>query len=126
LLGIAVFGYLYKITFENNADIGPVTKALAAIGIFMFGICALTALVFRFFANEGARFYIQALRSTPDIYDGTQEQRTKEQRELAEESLETRFKKVVICRWSKAIAASSLGLGGVLEAIAFCLLLFGL
>jgi hypothetical protein len=133
LLGIAVFGYLYKVTFENDASIGA-AKVPAALGVFMFGVCALTALAFRFFANEGARFYIQALRSTPDNADCTQEKRTKEQKHLAKEeqkqlataSLETRHKKVVICRWSKAIATSSLALGGVLEALAFCLLLFGL
>jgi hypothetical protein len=118
LLGIAVFGYLYKITFENNANIGT-AKVPAALGVLMFGISALTALVFRFFATEGARFYIQALRYTPPNADPAQKER-------AEESLEARHGKVVICRWSKAVAAIALGLGGVLEAIAFCLLLFGL
>jgi len=64
LLGIAVFGYLYKITFENNANM-EIAKYPAAAGVVMFGICALTALIFRYFATEGARFYIQALRYTP-------------------------------------------------------------
>ena len=63
LLGIAVFGFLYKITFEAGAPIG-VAKIPAALGILAFGISAAGALVFRFFASEGARFYIEALRFT--------------------------------------------------------------
>src|SRR5918995_2046278 len=119
LLGIAVFGFLYQTALENDANIDA-AKDLAALGIFMFGISAASALIFRFFAIEGARFYIQALRSTPFRNDGTQELRTPEQSERAKESLETRFRKVVICRWSKATAAIALGLGGVLEAVAYC------
>jgi hypothetical protein len=61
LLGIAVFGFLYKITFEAGAPIG-VAHVLAALGILAFGISALAALVFRFFAIESLGLYIQALR----------------------------------------------------------------
>ena len=117
LLGIAVFGYLYKITFENNANM-EIAKYPAAAGVVMFGICALTALIFRYFATEGARFYIQALRYTPTNNAG------RAQEERAEESINARHGKVVICRWSKASAAIALGLGGVSESAAFCLLLF--
>jgi hypothetical protein len=92
----------------------------------LFGIRAASALVFRFFATEGARFYIEALRFTPASVDSTQEQRAQKREQRAKLSLDTRHKKVIICRWSKAIAAFTLGLGGVLEAVAFCVLLFNL
>jgi len=119
-LGIAVFGFLYKFIFP---DLDPtatliqelptnsaLSKALAAFGILMFGISAVGALVFRYFATEGARFYIEALRCTPD-------------RDRAKESLDKRHKKILVCRWSKAIAALTLASGGVLVAVALFLLL---
>jgi hypothetical protein len=116
LLGIAVFGFLYKITFEAEANIG-VAKVPAAVGVLAFGISALGALIFRFFAAEGARFYIEALRFiTPANADRAQKERAKE-------SLDTRYRKVLICRWSKGIAAAALASGGVFEAVAFFLLL---
>jgi hypothetical protein len=115
LAGIAVFGFLYKITFEAGATIG-VAKVPAALGILAFGISAFAALVFRFFAAEGARFYIEALRFTRAYADGAQKQ-------LARKRLDIRDKKIRICRTSKGIAAGTLALGGVLEAAAFALLL---
>jgi len=115
LLGIAVFGFLYKITYEAGATIG-VAKVPAALGILAFGISAFAALVFRFFAAEGARFYIEALRFTPRNADYAQIER-------ARKSLDTRAWKVQVCRRSKEIAAVALALGGVLEALAFFLIL---
>jgi hypothetical protein len=115
LAGIAVFGFLYKITFEAGATIG-VAKVPAALGILAFGISAASALVFRFFAAEGARFYIEALRFNPPNADSAQKKR-------ARESLEIRDEKVRFCRLSKEIAALALAVGGVLEAFAVCLLL---
>jgi hypothetical protein len=115
LAGIAVFGFLYKITFEAGATMG-VAKVPAALGILAFSISAASALVFRFFAAEGARFYIEALRFTRAYADGAQKQ-------LARKRLDIRDKKIRICRTSKAIAAVTLALGGVLEAAAFALLL---
>jgi hypothetical protein len=115
LAGIAVFGFLYKITFEAGATIG-VAKVPAALGILAFGISAASALVFRFFAAEGARFYIEALRFNPPNADSAQKKR-------ARESLEIRDEKVRFCRLSKEIAALALAVGGALEAIAVCLLL---
>jgi hypothetical protein len=109
LAGIAVFGFLYKITFEAGATMG-VAKVPAALGILAFSISAASALVFRFFAAEGARFYIEALRFPTDM-------------ERAQKSLDIRDKKVSFCRRSKEIAALALAVGGVLEAIAVFLLL---
>ncbi len=43
LLGIAVFGFLYKIIFEANLGMSTLTQfasTLAAIGVLMFGISA--------------------------------------------------------------------------------------
>lgn len=130
LLGIAVIGFLYKTISETDSHIGVAT-APAALGVLLFGISAASALVFRFFATEGARFYIEALRFAPANVDspqeeGTEAQNAQERERRAQLSLDTRHKKIVICRWSKAIAAFALGLGGVLEAVAFCVLLFNL
>lgn len=116
LLGIAVFGFLYEKIFK---DIGPqelctnlgAAKYLAAVGVIMFGISAAVALIFRYCATEGARFYIEALRLKSK--NGNR----------AQESLDKRYQKILICRWSKLTAAVTLGLGGLLMAVAFCLLL---
>jgi len=118
LAGIAVFGFLYQLMFQNldPSKLPTATNVLAAFGVLMFGISAASALVFRFFATEGARFYIEALRFTAANAG-------REQNERARKSLDIRDEKVRICRWSKGIAAASLALGGALEAFAFFLLL---
>jgi hypothetical protein len=114
LAGIAVFGFLYEYLSSSNSP--TITNVLAAFGVLMFGISAAFALIFRFFATEGARFYIEALRFTPANADCAQKER-------ANKSLSIRLGKVRICRMSKAFAALALALGGMLEAFAFFLLL---
>jgi hypothetical protein len=114
LAGIAVFGFLYEYLVSSESPI--IANVLAAFGVLMFGISAASALVFRFFATEGARFYIEALRFTPANAGS-------EQKERARKSLDIRDAKVRICRTSKGIAAVTLAFGGVLEAFAFFLLL---
>ena len=114
LAGIAVFGFLYEYLVSSESP--TTTNVLAAFGVLMFGISAANALIFRFFATEGARFYIEALRFTPANAGS-------EQKERARTSLDIRDAKVRICRTSKGIAAVTLALGGVLEAFAFFLLL---
>jgi hypothetical protein len=116
LLGIAVFGFLYKITFEAGATLG-LAKVLAALGIFAFGISALFALAFRFYAVESFDLYIQAFR----FKDATLPQGGD-----AQERLNRRHGRNVICTTSKAIAAGTLALGGVLEAVAVILIIFEL
>jgi hypothetical protein len=113
LAGIAVFGFLYEYLISST---NVLANVLAAFGVLMFGISAASALVFRFFASEGARFYIEALRFT-------RANAGREQKERAKKSLDIRDEKVRICRTSKGIAAVTLALGGVLEAFAFFLLL---
>jgi hypothetical protein len=114
LAGIAVFGFLYEYLLESRPPM--TTNVLAAFGVLMFGISAASALVFRFFATEGARFYIEALR-----FNGANAGPA--QKERARRSLDIRYDKVRICRPAKGIAAVSLALGGVLEALAFFVLL---
>lgn len=116
LLGIAVFGFLYKITFEAGAPIG-VAHVLAALGILAFGISALTALVFRFVATTSLGFYIQALRFT---------ECTPPKMEDAKKSLDRRHLRNRICTRSKAIAALTLAVGGALVAFAVILFIFDL
>jgi hypothetical protein len=115
LAGIAVFGFLFDYLISSNSP--EITNVLAAFGVLMFGISAASALVFRFFAAEGARFYIEALRFTPANADCAQN------KERARKSLDIRDERIRICRTSKGIAAVALALGGVLEALAFFLLL---
>jgi hypothetical protein len=113
LAGIAVVGFLFQYLISSNspttinvlAVLAILAKVLAAFGVLMFGISAASALVFRFFAAEGARFYIEALRFTPANADGAQKQR-------ARKRLDIRDKKIQICRTSKGIAAVTLALGG--------------
>jgi len=120
LLGIAVFGFLYKTIFEANVDFSklpPIAPLLAAIGVVMFGVSALFALVFRFFATTSLGFYIQALRFT---------ECTPPKMEDAKKSLDRRHLRNRICTRSKLIAAVTLGLGGGLEAVAvFLFIAFG-
>jgi len=113
LAGIAVFGFLYEYLISST---NVLANVLAAFGVLMFGISAASALVFRFFASEGARFYIEALRFA-------RANAGREQKERAKKSLDIRDEKVRICRTSKGIAAVTLAFGGVLEAFAFFLLL---
>ena len=131
MAGIAVFGFLYRNLFHNtNSDsiageIVVYAKMLSAFAVIMFAMSMAFALVFRFCATQGARFYIQALRFTP----GEVEPEEKSQNTLhvdwnrAQESLNTRYKYIIACRWSKLLAALALGSGGFLMAIALCLLL---
>ena len=114
LAGIAVFGFLYEYLSSSNSSI--ITNVLAAFGVLMFGISAAFALFFRFFATEGARFYIEALRFTPA-------NATCAQKDRAQQSLDIRDGKIRFCRTSKAIAAVTLAVGGMSEAFAFFLLL---
>jgi hypothetical protein len=116
LLGIAVFGFLYEKIFKGidpqkfYTNIG-VAKNLAAAGVLMFGISAAGALTFRYFATEGIRFYIEALRLK------------KEDDDRAQKSLNRRYRQIRICRGAKVIAAVALALGGVLMSVALYLLL---
>lgn len=116
LAGIAVFGFLLKNVFKLNEKsefltIIGIAKTLAGIAVLMFCISAVCALIFRFFAAEGARFYIEALRFRPENLN------------LSQQSLDVRYRKIRVCRWSKATAAISLALGGVFIATALLLLL---
>ena len=131
LLGIAVFGFLYKIIFEANLlsklpqtapklaafGVSITAPELDAIGVLMFGISALFALGFRFFAIGSLGLYIQALRFKECTPSKTGD---------AEESLNKRHRRNVICTGLKAIAAVTLALGGASEAVAVFLFIFEL
>jgi hypothetical protein len=131
LLGIAVFGFLYKIIFESNLlskllqtapklavfGVSITAPELAAFGVLMFGISAFSALGFRFFAIGSLGLYIQALRF---------KECTPSKTEDAEESLNKRHRRNLICTGSKAIAAVTLALGGLSEALAVFLFIFEL
>jgi hypothetical protein len=68
--GLAIFGFIYEkmfsLTFlKSTAPFATQAKYTAAAGVLLFSICAASALVFRFFATEGAKYYIEALRFAP-------------------------------------------------------------
>lgn len=119
LLGIAVFGFIY--TRQIFQGLGPweyPAKILAALSIIAFGISALSALAFRYFAVEGARYYIEALRFLPtNVNLPTNVKR-------AEESLHARMKKIYLARITKLCSAVSLGVGGFLVAACIITLVF--
>ncbi len=126
LLGIAVFGFLYK---EMFADLGPsplftwggVAKALAALGVIAFAVAAVAAIIFRFAATEGARYYIEGLRFCEE--DRAQESRDK-RTARAQESLNTRYDRIVIARRTKPLAVFALGLGGLLMTLSVALTIY--
>jgi hypothetical protein len=93
--------------------IGGVAKTLAAFGVLAFGVAAVAALIFRFAATEGARYYIEGLRFREDIDDP----------DRAQESLCKRRDRIVIARLTKPTAVIMLGLGAVLVALSLALLL---
>jgi hypothetical protein len=116
--GLAIFGFIYEKMFSPTslnatAPFATQAKTAAAVGVLLLGICAASALVFRYFATEGARYYIEALRFAPPS-DATDVPRSSK-------SLQIRRKRVKICKISKAFSAVSLGLGGVLIAASFFL-----
>lgn len=115
LLGIAVFGFLYKEIFMNLYHCGlfsiiGIAKLLGATGVLMFGLSAASALLFRYKATEGVRYYIMAFRFSK-IGDSVNSQA----------SLDKRKKIIATCIWSKISAALTLALGGVLVAFALIL-----
>jgi hypothetical protein len=129
LLGIAVFGFLYKIMFEANLDSSKLTQPkltyiaiLGAIGVAMFGISATFALLFRFLSTKSLDLYIEALRFTEltPAKEEAKEENAKN-KECAKDSLERRHLWDIFCKRFKFIAAVTLGLGGVSEAIAVIL-----
>jgi hypothetical protein len=124
LLGIAVFGFLYKIIFEENLGSSTLTQTvstLGAIGVAMFGISATFALLFRFLSTKSLDLYIEALRFTECTPSKPEDAKKKQ---CAKDSLDRRHRWDRICERSKAIAAVTLGLGGLSEAIAVFLFVF--
>jgi hypothetical protein len=118
LLGITVFGFLYKEVFwgfnpneHPNVQIDDVKK-IASWSIFLFGICTLLALVFRYFSAESTRYYIEGLRF---LEAGKQDD--------ARLKLKWRNRAVIICVVSKAGAAVCLAAGAMLVAEVFIKLL---
>jgi hypothetical protein len=130
LLGVAVFGFLYKIIFEANLDSSKLTQPkltliaiLGAIGVAMFGISATFALLFRFLSTKSLDLYIEALRFT-ELTPANEE--NAKNKECAKDKLDRRHLWDRFCERSKFIAALALGLGGALEAFAVFLFIFDL
>lgn len=123
--GMAVFGFIYEKAFStlcstSNPNVVALAKVLAATGVLDLSMCAACALVFRYSATEGARYYIQALRFASD----DNKDPFTDKMEHSRRSLEMRNQKIIVCIGSKILAAFFLGLGGLFIAVSFCLLLF--
>lgn len=118
LLGIGVFGFLYKevfIDFEvaTHPDINiDLAKSLASWGIILFGITSIFALIFRYFSSEWVRIYLEGLRYIEANCISK-----------AEKKLKARPWILAVCIFSKAMSASSLAVGAFLSALAFFQLL---
>jgi len=127
--GLAIFGFIYEKMFSptllnSTAPFATPAKCTAAIGVLLLSICAASALVFRYFATEGARYYIEALRFAPSstatdvTHSSTATDVTR-----SKKSLTIRRKRIKFCIISKAISAICLGFGGVFIAASFCFVL---
>lgn len=116
LLGIAVFGFLFKEIIQDVdaealkamdicTDFESV-RIYGAYGVIMFVLSIGCALYFRYKATEGIRYYIMALRFMK-----------KGEKPNAEYSLCRREKVIGLCRVCKAGAAIFLWLGGGFVAL---------
>jgi hypothetical protein len=117
--GLAIFGFIYEKMFSpilnSTAPFATQAKNTAVAGVLLLSICAASALVFRYFATEGARYYIEALRFAPSS--------TTKNVSRSAESLKKRRRRIKICKISKALSALCLGLGSVFIAASFCFVL---
>lgn len=123
LAGLAVFSFIYT----QNAHLPETLDKLAAkdvyalSGVVMFTLSAVFALVFLFSVSEGLRWYIAGLRyrthNAPKAQpaDG---QATSGKKGSADDYLAEREKWIGRCRWSKALAALTLALGGICMGLA--------
>lgn len=117
--GLAIFGFIYEKMFssilKSTAPFATQAKYTAVAGVLLLSACSACALVFRYFATEGARYYIEALRFAPSS--------TIKNVSRSTESLTKRRRRVKICKISKAFSALFLGLGGFFIAVSFCFVL---
>ena len=115
LAGLAVFSFIYK----QGSDLPRTISALALkdvfalLGVAMFSLSVVSALVFLYSASEGLRWYIAGLR-----YRSQQEQAASDKERSDHDYLAERNRWIVQCRWSKLLAALTLALGGICMALA--------
>lgn len=87
-------------------------KSLAAWGVFMFGVAAFFALVFRYWSAEAFRLYVEGLRFKDVKNPG-----------MSQLKLTRRNRVVFVCIVAKAGAALALATGAMLISFSFyCLL----
>jgi hypothetical protein len=108
--GLAVFSFIYKPeTLGNLATKDP----FALLGVVMFSLSLVFALVFLYSASEGLRWYIAGLRAwSPAGQAASAKQGSNF------DYLKERHKWMVWCHWSKSLAALTLALGGICMALA--------
>lgn len=127
LLGIAVFGFLIKEVFFDQAG-NPISKPsiwLSALGVLALAVSAALALAHRYYATDAFRYYLYGLRTLS--IDATDE-KPKERAQRLERTrvhLSKRDSWLARCIWFKILSVASLALGAVLIALAFAVILWG-
>lgn len=110
LLGIAIFGFLFKEVFIDSGigqyRIGSI-KLLSQLSLAFFAASTVSALIYRYGSTEAMMHFFRGLK-----YSG--EERSQ---------LQTRNRWLTRCLVFKIISALCLGLGAVCSAIAFFMLL---
>lgn len=113
LLGLSVIGFLYKFVFlnsSNNTNLS-LTKFFSGISALFFALSAALALLHKYFATDGLRYYIYGLRCISSNIESSVE--------LTKLNLIKRKKKVKNCLFYKSTSAVLLSLGALMVAIAF-------
>lgn len=124
LLGIGVFGLLFKDTFAPIDWVSASTSLFAAsyvstASVILFGCAAACALAHRFFSSEAARYFLYSLRLHASCPSDTSAAIPCE----IQLWMEQREKLLRWCERLKATAAISLALGGITLAATFSILL---
>lgn len=126
LAGLAVFSFIYKQNSPLPETLhNPATKDVFAFwGLAMFALSAFFALVFLYCASEALRWYIVGLRYRTHLPKAqpAEGQAASGKTRPEDACLAKRKRWIKVCRASKALAASTLALGGIFMACAIILL----
>ena len=121
LAGLAVFSFIYTKNSPLPETVGELAAkdVCALLGVAMFALSAVFALVFLYSASEGLRWYIVGLRyHTHALKAQPATQAASGKEGPADHCLAVREKWIGLCRWSKLLAALTLALGGICMALA--------
>lgn len=112
--GLAVFSFVYKQDTPKTIATLAAKDIWSLFAVAMFALSVVFALVFLYYSSEGLRWYIAGLRYKQAI----KEQVMPGKECAVTEYLCERDRSIIRCRWSKVLAAITLGLGGICMALA--------